>query len=189
MSENINCNVTTCNAIVILYFQDSTAKGKEKGKSPSLQSFEDPEGRIELPASLKVHEWKRPIVRIQEYLTYDYVRLSNRLFRESGREFETSPDRIESLSNKFYFGSYKLYLLCLCLTSNWQWNISVYFDMGHGRKLYWILCLFQDFLEGKTPIMVDDNESDFDLLRPNEHLCHSEVSFLKSLSTLDIKSQ
>ncbi|XP_077974428.1 androglobin-like isoform X6 [Styela clava] len=72
---------------------ESASKGKEKGKSPSLSSFEDPEGKLELPSSIKVHEWKRPV----------------------------------------------------------------------------------DFLEGKTPVILDDNEGDFDLLRPNEHLCHSEL--------------
>jgi len=43
-------------------FQDGAAKGKDKGKSPIPQYFEDAEGRIEMPPSIHVECWKRPQV-------------------------------------------------------------------------------------------------------------------------------
>uniref|UniRef100_A0A4W4FIC5 Androglobin n=1 Tax=Electrophorus electricus TaxID=8005 RepID=A0A4W4FIC5_ELEEL len=41
---------------------DAAKGGKDgkAGKSPLSQLFEDPEGKVELPPSLKAHTWKRP---------------------------------------------------------------------------------------------------------------------------------
>ncbi|KAK7107724.1 hypothetical protein V1264_015593 [Littorina saxatilis] len=48
---------------------DAAHKGKEdkKGKSPTVQQhfFEDPDGKLELPSSLRVDHWKRP----QDFIT------------------------------------------------------------------------------------------------------------------------
>jgi len=56
-------------------YQDMAHKGKEKdkGKSPVVShSFDDPEGKIEMPGNLKVAAWKRP----QEFITEVHIALT-----------------------------------------------------------------------------------------------------------------
>ena len=54
--------------ITVISFQDVAHKGKEKekGKSPVVQHFfDDPDGKVELPPSMKASHWKRP----QDFIT------------------------------------------------------------------------------------------------------------------------
>ncbi|XP_076825894.1 androglobin-like isoform X2 [Clavelina lepadiformis] len=41
-------------------WESGGGKAKEKGKSPSPQFFDDPEGKIEMPSSIEVDHWQRP---------------------------------------------------------------------------------------------------------------------------------
>ncbi|KAM5264004.1 androglobin [Ctenodactylus gundi] len=70
---------------------DAGKGGKEKdkaGKSPVLHFFEDPEGKIELPPSLKTYSWKRPQdfminrtpVVVKNEITFDLFLANEHLF-------------------------------------------------------------------------------------------------------------
>ncbi|XP_033001313.1 androglobin-like [Lacerta agilis] len=54
------------------------AKEKDKaGRSPILHFFEDPEGKIEMPPSLKVSFWKRPQEILVTKAVINYFKILN----------------------------------------------------------------------------------------------------------------
>uniref|UniRef100_A0A8C8E9W9 Androglobin n=1 Tax=Otus sunia TaxID=257818 RepID=A0A8C8E9W9_9STRI len=70
---------------------DAGKVGKEKdktGKSPISHVFEDPEGKVKLPASLKVYSWKRPHdflankipVVVKNETSFDFVSANEHIF-------------------------------------------------------------------------------------------------------------
>ncbi|XP_062913344.1 androglobin [Mobula hypostoma] len=157
------------------------AKEKDKSsKSPSLQFFDDPEGKIELPLSLKVHSWKRPHEFLKEKVSLNPVVVK----REKWFDLLTANEHIlESELMRWIISEITmLWNTCLNLTSDsknlleetgssWKpWehiyalckavkgHLPLY--NSHGKyivRLYWMGCWRKITLDDTMPFDENDN--------------------------------
>ncbi|XP_074436457.1 androglobin [Larus michahellis] len=150
------------------------AKEKEKtGKSPISHVFEDPEGKIELPASLKVHSWKRP----HEFLTHKIpVVVKNEtsfdLFSENEHIFCSELMRwiiteiyavwrlhnekalTNGTSTLFWKPWEHIYALCKATRG----HMPLYNSYGkYVVKLYWMGCWRKIIVDDTMPFNEEDN--------------------------------
>ncbi|XP_018412862.1 PREDICTED: androglobin [Nanorana parkeri] len=155
------------------------SKEKEKaGKSPALQHFfDDPEGKIELPANLKVHCWKRPHefitnttpVVVKDETSFDMM-LANehlmeselmrwiisevstvwRIYNENLTDSKAAPADLATLAWKPWE---HIYALCKAVKG----HMPLYNSYGkYIVKLYWMGCWRKIVVDDTFPFSEDD---------------------------------
>uniref|UniRef100_A0A8B9EQN5 Androglobin n=1 Tax=Anser cygnoides TaxID=8845 RepID=A0A8B9EQN5_ANSCY len=148
---------------------DAGKVGKEKeksGKSPISHVFDDPEGKIELPASLKVHSWKRP----QEFLTNKVRKNKHFFFLHSSVCFQmmrwiiseicavwrmyNGKDLTNGTSMVFWKPWEHIYALCKATKG----HMPLYNSYGkYIVKLYWMGCWRKITVDDTMPFNEEDN--------------------------------
>ncbi|NXN37217.1 ADGB protein, partial [Rhinoptilus africanus] len=150
------------------------AKEKEKtGKSPISHVFEDPEGKIELPASLKVHSWKRPHefltnkipVIVKNETTFDLFSENEHIFcSELMRWIITEIYAVWRLHNEKALtnGTSTLcwkpweHIYALCKAT--RGHMPLYNSYGkYVVKLYWMGCWRKIIVDDTLPFNEEDN--------------------------------
>ncbi|KAM6181781.1 androglobin [Erethizon dorsatum] len=162
---------------------DAGKGGKEKdkaGKSPVLHFFEDPEGKIELPPSLKIYSWKRPQdfvtsrtpVVVKDEITFDLFSTNEHLFCSELMRWIISEICAvwkicngEILSNYFKAASGELpilpwkpwehiYSLCKAVKG----HMPLFNSYGkYVVKLYWMGCWRKITIDDFLPFDEDNN--------------------------------
>ncbi|XP_067150851.1 androglobin [Apteryx mantelli] len=155
---------------------DAGKAGKEKeksGRSPILPVFEDPEGKIELPLSLKVNSWKRPHefltnkvpVVVKNETTFDLFSANEHIFCSKLMRWIISEicavwricngNVLTSETTTLFWKPWEhIYALCKATRG----HMPLYNSYGkYIVKLYWMGCWRKIIVDDTMPFDEDDN--------------------------------
>ncbi|XP_051471014.1 androglobin [Apus apus] len=167
---------------------DAGKVGKEKektGKSPIPPAFDDPEGKIEMPASLKVHSWKRPHefltdkvpVVVHNETSFDVFSANDHLFCSELMRWIISEiyavwriyneKALTNATSTFFWKPWEhIYALCKAIKG----HMPLYNSYGkYIVKLYWMGCWRKIIVDDTMPFNEEDQ-----LLLPAT-TCESEL--------------
>uniref|UniRef100_U3KF62 Androglobin n=1 Tax=Ficedula albicollis TaxID=59894 RepID=U3KF62_FICAL len=153
---------------------DNGKAGKEKpGKGQNSPEFDDPEGKIKLPASLKVHSWKRPQeflvkevpVIVQNETSFDLVSANEHIFCcELMRWIVSEIYAVWRIYNENSLNSETptlvwkpwehIYALCKATPE----HVPLYNKFGkYVLKLYWMGCWRKIIVDDTMPFNEEEN--------------------------------
>ncbi|XP_056200360.1 androglobin [Falco biarmicus] len=155
---------------------DTGKVGKEKektGKSPISHVFEDPEGKIILPASLKVHSWKRPHeflinkipVVIKNETSFDLVSANEHIFCSELMRWIVSEiyavwricnEKASTNGTRTVFWKPWEHIYALCKAT--KGHMPLYNSYGkYVVKLYWMGCWRKITVDDTMPFNEEDS--------------------------------